>query len=334
MTVFSLMTHAFAVLTPDYVLSAVESLGLLSDGRLLALNSYENRVYQVGIDDEKPLIAKFYRPERWTNEQILEEHAFLQELYENGVAAVPAMVINGKTLHEDAQGMRFTLFERKGGHAPELDNPDHLYSLGQSLGRIHRIGRSKNFIHRPRLDIQQYGYDNVAYILENMIPDGLRSAYESLCKDVLALLEQQWQGMDNIDFIRCHADFHQGNILWRDDAPHFVDFDDTRMAPAIQDIWMLLSGDRMQQTIQLQDVLEGYALFDDFNPAELRLIEPLRTLRIIHHAAWLARRWDDPAFPMHFPWFNTERYWGEHILHLREQFFALQQPPLQIAGNA
>lgn len=330
MTVFSLMTHAFALLTPDYVMDALESTGFISDGRMLALNSYENRVYQVGIEDKTPLIMKFYRPERWTTAQILEEHAFTEELQQHEVAAVPPLRIQGKTLHEDDNGMRFALFERKGGRAPELDNLDNLHLLGQSLGRMHRIGRVQDFQYRPRLDIQQYGHDSVEYIVQNMLPAELRSAYESLTRDLLAAIEQQWQAVPQLRFIRCHGDCHQGNILWRDDAPHYVDFDDARMAPAVQDIWLLLSGDRMQQTQQLSEIIDGYDMFDDFNRAELALIEPLRTLRMMHHAAWLARRWDDPAFPMHFPWFNTPRYWGEHILQLREQLFALQQPVLQL----
>lgn len=330
MTVFSLMAHAFALLTPDYVLDALDSTGFIGDGRMLALNSYENRVYQVGIEEGTPLIMKFYRPERWSTAQILEEHAFTQELLDHGVAAVPPLTINGTTLLEDANGMRFALFERKGGRAPELDNLDNLYTLGQSLGRMHRIGRTQDFQHRPRLDIQQYGYDSVDYIVRNILPAELRTAYESLTRDLLKAVEQQWQAVPGIRFIRSHGDCHQGNILWRDEAPHYVDFDDARMAPAVQDIWLLLSGDRMQQTAQLSEIVDGYEMFDDFNRAELALIEPLRTLRMMHHAAWLARRWDDPAFPLHFPWFNSPRYWGEHILQLREQLFALQQPVLQL----
>lgn len=324
------MSHAFECLTPDYVIDAFESLGFLSDGRMLALNSYENRVYQVGVEDATPVILKFYRPERWTDAAILEEHAFTQELFDNGIAAVPPMVINGKTLHHDERGMRFTVFERRGGRAPELDNLDNLHILGQSLGRMHRIGRAKDFSHRPRLDIQQFGYDSVETIVSTLLPQELRESYVSLTRDLLALIEQQWQQLAEIKFIRTHGDCHQGNILWRDDAPHYVDFDDARMAPAVQDIWLLLSGDRYQQTQQLSEIIDGYEMFDEFNRAELSLIEPLRTLRMMHHAAWLARRWDDPAFPMHFPWFNSPRYWGEHILQLREQFFALQQPALKL----
>ena len=331
MTVFSFMSqHAFALLTPDYVLNTVDDTGLHSDGRLLALNSYENRVYQVGIEDAEPLIMKCYRPGRWSDEQILEEHAFSAELLQHGVSAVPPLLINGKTLIHDKNGMRFAFFERRGGRAPDLDNPDSLYTLGQSLGRLHRIGQASTFAYRPGLTIENYGHASVQYILEHMIPESLKTAYQSLCQDLLQMIEEKWQSLGDIGLIRCHGDCHMGNILWRDDAPHYVDFDDARMAPAMQDLWMLLSGERHEQVAQLNEVVEGYEIFHEFDRRELALIEPLRTLRMMHYAAWLSRRWDDPAFPMHFPYFNTERYWGEHILQLREQFFALQQPPLQL----
>ncbi len=326
----AITAHPFDGLTPDFVLAAIESQGYLVDGRMLALNSYENRVYQVGIEGEEPLVAKFYRPQRWSNAQIQEEHDFVFELAEQELPVVaPLRNAQGDSLlHYEA--MRFSLFPRKGGRAPELDNLDNLYTLGQCLGRMHRVGQADSFQHRPSLTWQSYGEESLDTALR-LVPSGLRPAYISLGRDILKLVQQRFADSADVRWIRCHADCHIGNILWRDDAPHFVDFDDVRMAPAIQDLWMFLSGERHEQLIQLQELVEGYAMFHVFEPRELQLVESLRTLRMLHHCAWLARRWDDPAFPRHFPWFNTERYWGEHILELREQFALLQEPPLQLA---
>ena len=324
------LNHPFAVLTPDFVIQAIESQGFLSDGRILALNSYENRVYQVGIEEADPIIAKFYRPERWTTEQIIEEHDFTYELLEQELPVVaPMRLSSGESLYE-WNGMRIALFKRRGGRAPELDNMDHLYELGQSLGRIHCVGKAKKFEHRPDLSIQTYGHDSVKFVAENMVPDYLRESYESLCADLLAKVDRQFNSVDSLDMIRSHGDCHIGNILWRDDAPNYVDFDDARMAPAIQDLWMLLSGDRFNQIAQMSEIIEGYEMFNSFHLPEMQLIESLRTLRMMHYCAWLSRRWGDPAFPMHFPWFNTERYWGEHILELREQMSALDEPTLEL----
>ena len=322
--------HAFAILTPDYVLQAVEAQGFITDGRMLALNSYENRVYQVGVEDADPVIVKFYRPERWSEQQIQEEHDFTFELAEQELPIVtPWLNPEQKSLlkYED---MLLTVFPRRGGRAPELDNLDNLYTLGQCLGQMHRVGQASEFKHRPNLDIQTYGEDSVAYILEHMIPESLSASYQSLCDDLLKTIKGRFEAYKDVRWIRTHTDCHIGNILWRDDAPHFVDFDDARMAPAIQDLWMLLSGDRFQQIEQMTELVEGYGVFQPFDPRELHLIEPLRTLRMMHYAAWLSRRWDDPAFPLHFSWFNTERYWGEHILQLREQFALLQEPALKL----
>jgi Ser/Thr protein kinase RdoA (MazF antagonist) len=324
-------SQPFYQLTPDTVIDAVESMGYLSDGRILALNSYENRVYQVGIEDSEPLIAKFYRPLRWSDEQILEEHQFCFELVEQELPVVaPLTNAAGESLFH-FNDYRFSLFPRRGGRAPELDDPDHLYQLGHTLGRIHLVGAVRPFEHRPALDIQTYGRDSVALISEGFIPSSLREAYTSLCADLLDGIEACFAAAGEVKLIRAHGDCHGGNILWRDDMPNFVDFDDARMAPAIQDLWMLLTGDdRVQQQLQLAEVIAGYNEFADFDPRELHLVEALRTLRMMHYSAWLARRWEDPAFPHNFTWFNTERYWGEHILQLREQLSALQQPPLQL----
>lgn len=323
-------TTPYANLTPDAVLDAVESLGLISDARVFPLNSYENRVYQVGIEDGEPIIAKFYRPARWTDEQIIEEHIFSQDLRDLEVPVVPPREINDRTLFE-YNGYRFALYPRRGGHAPELGDDEVLFSLGQQLGRIHALGKSTPFKHRPTLSVEQFGHHSRALLLEqNFIPPSVRLAYETITEQLLEKVENLFAQAPFTN-IRLHGDCHPGNILWRNDKPNFVDLDDARNGPAIQDLWMLLSGDPLQQQIQLATLIEGYEMFCEFDPRELSLIESLRTLRLMHYAAWLARRWDDPAFPMHFPWFNTERYWSEHILELREQLYALDQPTLRLA---
>ena len=324
--------HPFELLTPDLIIEAVESTGLWCDGRLLPLNSYENRVYQVGIEEDKPLIAKFYRPERWTDEQILEEHRFCFELVEGELPVIPPMMLkagNDSTSLASHGGYRFSLYERKGGHGPELDNLDNLYTLGKYIGRIHQIGGVRPFDYRPRIDWHSFGEESVDFIEAHMIPDDLREVYRGVSRDLLQAVAEVLEGVADGDFIRVHGDCHSGNILWRDDLPHFVDFDDSRMAPAIQDIWMLLSGDRQRRTLQLAEVLEGYSEFCDFHPRQLRWAEAYRSLRVMYFAAWLARRWDDPAFPRVFTWFNTPRYWGDHILELREQLAAMQEPALE-----
>ncbi|CAM3471622.1 serine/threonine protein kinase [Parendozoicomonas haliclonae] len=323
--------HPYEALTPDTVIDAVESLGYLSDARILALNSYENRVYQVGIEDEQPIIAKFYRPERWSDEQIKEEHTFSQELADLEISVIPPLAdSHGKTLHEFG-GFRFSVFTRKGGHAPELDNLDHLFSLGQLMGRIHKVGSARTFSFRNEMSLQHFGTDNVTWLLDNdMIPMSLRTAYETLAKDILDKLEAVGSQVKDVETIRLHGDCHPGNILVRDDVFHFVDFDDCINGPAIQDLWMFLNGDRQNKMAQLSELIDGYNEFHEFNPAELRLVEYLRTLRLINYSAWLARRWDDPAFPIAFPWFNSERYWADHILELREQMAILDEEPLTL----
>ena len=319
--------HPFQKLTPSLVMDAVESLGFRCDCRTFPLNSYENRVYQVGIEDDQPLIAKFYRPQRWSDEQIREEHQFCFELAEHELPVVAPWRDGARESLFHFADFRFSLYPRKGGHAPELDNLDNLLILGRLLGRIHRIGALRPFTERPRLDCQSFGRDSAAFIAERFMPPEYRANYQVITADLLDAVDTLLAEVD-ARCIRTHGDCHVGNILWRDQAPHFVDFDDARMAPAVQDLWMMLSGDRPRQTAQLAELLEGYGEFNDFRPAELRLIEALRSLRMLHYSAWLARRWDDPAFPVHFPWFNTVRYWGEHILHLREQLAAINEPPL------
>ena len=318
----------YADLSPDRVLDAVESLGLATDGRMLALNSYENRVYQIGIEDAQPLIAKFYRPGRWSDAAILEEHGFTQTLAEHEIPAVPPSIIDGRTLHAYA-GHRFSLTPRRGGRTPELDDPSVLEWLGRLLGRIHAIGALAPFAHRPTLDIASFGEEPRAFLLEHdWIPKDLLAAYESVVEQALVGVRACYARAGAPALIRLHGDCHRGNMLWTDAGPHFVDFDDARMGPAIQDLWMLLSGDREEMSGQLADVLAGYEDFFELDYRELHLIEALRTLRIIHYAAWLARRWEDPAFPAAFPWFAAPRFWEDHILQLREQIAAMEEGPL------
>lgn len=324
-------SHPYDSLTPDTVLDAVESLGLQADARIFALNSYENRVYQVGTEQGPPLIVKFYRPGRWTPEQIQEEHDFSQELADLEIPVVPPLRINDKDTQYHFGGFTFAVFPRLAGRAPELDNLDNLLVMGRFLGRVHLCGQRTLFQHRESVSIERLGIASREFLLSNdFIPQSLRPAYESLSSDLIERLEQAFARTSDIAQLRLHGDCHLGNVLWQDEVPNFVDFDDAQNGPAIQDLWMMLSGERDQRQGQLLDLIEGYREFNDFNPRELALIEPLRTLRIMHYSAWLARRWDDPAFPMSFPWFNTERYWAEHILELREQMAALDEPPLQL----
>ncbi|MBX2807307.1 MAG: serine/threonine protein kinase [Cellvibrionaceae bacterium] len=322
------MNTDYQQLSPDLVIDAVESLGVTSDFRVLALNSYENRVYQVGIEGEQPLIAKFYRPLRWSDAQIQEEHDFSLALYDLDIPVVPPLLIEGTSLLEHG-GFRFSVYPRRGGHAPELDNNDHLEIIGRLLGRIHALGKLAPFKLRPTIDVASFGTDSRDFLLSNdFLPKELLPAYESVSRDLLERIDNAFDA-NTYQNIRLHGDCHGGNLLWRNDCAHFVDFDDARNGPAIQDLWMLLSGNYQERCLQISDILAGYTEFCDFDPVELTLIEPLRGLRLLHYCAWLARRWDDPAFPMHFPWFNTERYWADHILSLREQMAVLQEPCLQ-----
>ncbi|MDD2898099.1 MAG: serine/threonine protein kinase [Desulfuromonadaceae bacterium] len=326
----TMSTHPFQRLTPSLVMDAVESQGFICDSRTFALNSYENRVYQVGIDESLPVIAKFYRPERWSEEQIREEHAFCFELVEQELPIVaPLLNSEGESLLQ-YDGFYFALYHRQGGHAPEFDNLANLKILGRLLGRIHAIGAVQPFYHRPTLDRESFGTNSVRLIEERFIPDEYRASYVAVTGQLLDAIDTIFAEVGPVSIIRTHGDCHAGNILWRDNAPHFVDFDDARMAPAVQDLWMMFSGERPRQLAQLDSLLEGYREFNDFDPRELRLIEPLRTLRMLHYSAWLARRWSDPLFPHTFFWFNTTRYWGEHILELREQLGALSEPALEV----
>jgi Ser/Thr protein kinase RdoA (MazF antagonist) len=276
------------------------------------------------------LVAKFYRPARWSDAAILEEHAFVATLVEREIPVVPALEINGHTLHA-FNGFRFSVFTKHGGRAPELDNRETLEWMGRFIGRIHAVGALEPYLERPTLDIQSFGVEPSAYLLEHdFIPAELIEVYRGVVAQALDGVRRCFDRAGTVRTLRLHGDCHVGNVLWTDAGPHFVDFDDSRMGPAIQDLWMLLSGERAEMTRQLADLLAGYEDFYDFDPRELHLIEALRTLRLIHYAAWIARRWDDPAFLAAFPWFNTQRYWQDRILELREQIALMDEPPLWI----
>lgn len=319
----------YKTLTPDVILDAAEAAGIRTDGRFIALNSYENRVYQIGVDQGRPIVAKFYRPNRWSDDAILEEHAFAWELAEREIPVVPPLNgPGGSTLHHHA-GFRYAIYPRQGGRWPELDDLDNLLWLGRFIGRIHAVGAVTSFKHRPTLTIENHGEQSREYLLAHgFIPRELVPAYESVARDLLARVRTAFDTAGAVRAIRLHGDCHPGNILWTDQGPHFVDLDDCRMGPAVQDLWMLLSGERQDRLAQVAELLEGYVEFADFDSREVQLVEALRSLRMMHYAAWLARRWHDPAFPLAFPWFNTQRYWQDHVLALREQLSALDEPAL------
>ena len=322
-------TAPFAHLSPDCILNALDNAGFCCDGRLLALNSYENRVYQIGMDGGPMRVAKFYRPERWSIAAILEEHAFMRELADAELPVVPPLADGeGVTLHE-FEGFRFAVFPRQGGYAPEFDDVATLERMGRLIGRMHAVGAVKPYRARPTLDIASFGEEPRDYLLSHgFLPAELREAYIGVVEQALVRIRACFDRAAGVSSLRLHGDCYAGNVLWTDDGPHLVDFDDSRMGPAIQDLWMLLSGDRVEMGIQLNHLLAGYETFFDFDPRELNLVEALRTLRLIHYAAWIARRWDDPAFPIAFPWFASPRYWQDRILELREQIAAMDEPLL------
>jgi Ser/Thr protein kinase RdoA (MazF antagonist) len=336
-------SHPYSRLTPDVVLDALDSVALRGDGRMLGLNSYENRVYQVMMEEGPPVVVKFYRPERWSGEQILEEHAFALELAGREIPVVAPLVIADRTLHEFA-GFRFAVYPRRGGRTPELEDPKVLEWIGRFLGRIHAVGEVKPFATRPALDPASFGLEPRDWLLAHgFLPADLREAWTSVARLALEAVERCFAQAGAARRIRLHGDCHAGNILWtepggaglespslpRHGGPHFVDLDDCRSGPAVQDLWMLLSGDRASMAQALHHVLAGYEQFRDFDRRELVLVEALRTLRLIHYSAWIARRWDDPAFPAAFPWFGTQRYWQDRVLELREQVALMDEPPLR-----
>jgi Ser/Thr protein kinase RdoA (MazF antagonist) len=370
--------HPYDALTPDVVQEALLGLGLACDGRLQALSSYENRVYLAGLDDGGSVVAKFYRPERWSEAQILEEHAFAAELWEAEVPVVAPLLLQGRSLHVCAAAQTpdsapsrdagsagepvrffFSVSPRRGGRAPELDDAEVLEWIGRFLARLHEVGARQPFTQRPALDAQRFGFEPLRWLLASgMMPLDVQSLWQGACEEALALVEARYtQSLHGLKFIRLHGDCHAGNVLWTPldtgeasgkrsetipvnpsavatvptaPGPHFVDLDDACMGPAVQDLWMLLSGDRAQRSGQLSCLLEGYEQMRAFDRRELALIEPLRTLRIIHYSAWLARRWADPTFPRNFPWFGSTDYWKDQACLLREQIEAMQEEPLLV----
>ena len=320
--------HPFEKLTPELIMDAIESQGHRCDGRVNALNSYENRVYQVGLEDEKQpfVIVKFYRPGRWSYEQIQEEHDFTNELLVHEIPVVTCMN-HGKDYDKhhglfEYGGFYCAVFKQIGGYAPELDHADNLSIMSRLLARLHLIGEKHLYQYRPVLDVASFGEQSVDFISQEFIPFQFKSEYLAICDDLLSLMKSQLCDCHNI---RVHGDLHIGNILMREDVPFLVDFDDSRLAPAIQDIWMLLSGAHDEQVVQLQKIITAYEFFRPFPYQELAIIESLRTLRMLYHCAWLAQRWDDPAFAVAFPWFDDNSYWLQHIQDLRNQVDALQQ---------
>ncbi|NOI83249.1 serine/threonine protein kinase [Vibrio tubiashii] len=317
----------FDALTPDFMWYALESIGIRAESGFLALNSYENRVYQFTDEERQRYVVKFYRPERWSLEQIQEEHDFTLELIESEIPVAPPTVINGQTLHQ-YQGYLFALFASVGGRQFEVDNLEQLEGVGRFLGRIHKVGSKQVFQHRPTIGLEEYVYQPRKLLEQSQfIPMHLENSFFNDLDLLIKSLENLWD--DSTSLIRLHGDCHPGNILWRD-GPMFVDLDDSRNGPAIQDLWMLLNGERADKLMQLDILLEAYQEFNDFNSNELKLIEPLRGLRMVHYMAWLAKRWQDPAFPLAFPWFNDPKYWESQVLAFKEQISALDEPPLSL----
>lgn len=318
--------HPYAELTPGVILDAIESLGIELDGRLQSLNSYENRVYKLGCEDGSSVVAKFYRPQRLSDAAIEQEHAFSLALQQQELPVVAPTVFSGQSLHWHA-GFRFAVFPNQGGHAPEFESAEHLSWMGRVLARIHNVGASMNLDQRAQLDVDALGEIPFAWLLENKaMPDHLLERYDQVGSDLLDSIDRAIeQAGEGIHMIAIHGDCHPGNILWTDAGPHFVDLDDCVRGPAVQDLWMMLSGDRAAREAQFEAIAEGYEQFRPFDRRELKLIESLRSLRMMHYAYWLARRWEDPAFPQNFPWFGTERYWDEHIASLAEQAERIEQ---------
>lgn len=327
-------SHPYDALTPDTILDAIENAGFVINGRLFALNSYENRVYQIGLDDSQPVIAKFYRPGRWSEAQIREEHRFTAQLAAADIPVVaPLALPSGDTLGEH-NGFYFTIFPQRGGQAPDTSVTDTLYRLGQWLGQLHNIGATEPFATRPAMSIlADMQAHNQLLTDGGWIPDDLRPAWDSLIPNLIDHCARRIDDAGDTASLRIHGDCHAGNILVRDEQTLFVDLDDCRTGPAVQDLWLLLNGDEVEQGAQFGELLEGYEMFRDFDRRERHLIEPLRCYRQIAHCAWLAKRWDDPAFPRFFPWFTQPRFWSDQILSLREQLAALQAPPISIPGQ-
>ena len=326
------MSHPYDRLLPDLILDAIAATGLMPDGHLLALNSYENRVFQIGVEDSSPVIVKFYRPGRWPDAGIAEEHAYADLLAEQEIPVVaPWTGRDGQTLFHH-EGFRYAVFPRRGGRAPEPGDLDQLEWIGRFLGRIHLARQHQCFEHRPTIDVATLGTPARDGVLHSpLLPAELRENYADISGQLLDKVELTLR-QTAFTLIPLHGDCHQGNILWTEAGPHFVDLDDCANGPAIQDLWMLLNGERGERLLQLDALLSGYQTFMDFEPRQLDLIEPLRALRMIHYSGWIARRWDDPAFPAFFPWAASAHYWEQHIHDLRQQLTVLNEPPLGLPG--
>jgi len=340
------LSQPYAGLNPDAVLDALDAVGLRGDGRLIQLNSYENRVFQVFLEDGRVVVAKFYRPGRWSDAQILEEHAFAAELaaQEIPLAAPWPLEVDGGSLHAprvlltaptlasfetDAGPYRYAVTARRAGRAPETEDPSVLEWIGRFIGRIHAVGASGTFAARQSLDVATFGEGARDWLLANdVVPPDALPGWRTAVDATLAAVRRAFEACADVRRLRLHGDCHLGNILWTEAGPHFVDLDDALTGPAVQDLWMLLAGSRAEMTAQLGALLDGYEQFMDFDRRELLLIEPLRSLRMLHHSAWIARRWHDPAFPIGFPWFASPAYWAEQTTRLREQLEAMTEAPL------
>jgi Ser/Thr protein kinase RdoA (MazF antagonist) len=342
-TATSKTPHAYEPLTPDVVLDALASVGLLGDGRLMALSSYENRVYQVHLEsvagsDESAgdtVVVKFYRPDRWSDAQIIEEHGFAAELMAAEIPVVGPLRLQGQTLNHFG-GFGFSVSPSRGGRRPELDSTEVLEWIGRFLARIHTVGAAASFSQRPSLDLQTFGYASKALLIEGgYLPLDMQSRWCKAFDEAMQAAQSVFGSVSHVRLLRLHGDCHPGNILWTPEGmagagPHFVDLDDARTGPAVQDLWMLMSGDRAQCTRQLGALVDGYEEFREFDRSELALIEPLRTLRLVHYSAWLAQRWQDPIFPINFPWFGSSDYWKGQVNMLEEQLEAMQETPLLV----
>ena len=326
------MTHSapapFDALDPDAVFAAAESIGLEPSGRLFALNSYENRVYQLGDEQGALWVLKFYRPARWSDAAIGEEHAFTFELAAAELPVAAPLTRDGRSLFVHAK-LRFAAFPYLAGRAPELDDLATLSLLGRTLARIHAIGNRARFAHRPKLTLARLGEQAQQMVLDSgFVPEALSEQYERVSAQVIGRVRQCFDNFGPLPQLRIHGDCHVGNILWRENGPLFVDLDDCMSGPRIQDLWMFLSGDAASQQSSWAAIMEGYELFGEFDYAELTLVEALRSLRILHYASWIAHRWGDPAFPRAFPWFSDARFWERHIADLFEQLSAMDDPPI------
>ena len=319
--------HYYQDLTPAVVLDAIEQQGFEPSGHLLALNSYENRVYQIGLEQGGFIIGKFYRQPRWSDAAIQEEHHFTLELAEQELPVIaPLKNAKGQTLFHH-QSFRFALYPRCGGHRPDLESPESLEQIGRLLGRMHAIGRQSSFAHRPRLTVEAFGHDAIRHLRQSaLVPPEAAHNFFAAAEALVEAIEQHMTALGTFPMQRLHGDFHAGNLLQNPDGLFVVDLDDCMMGPVVQDLWLLLDGDPETMKKQLVPLLNGYETFASFDIGQLGLIECLRGLRLLHYNAWIARRWDDPTFPHHFPWFASPRHWEDQMIDLRQQMERLQNP--------